>query len=165
MSRTQETTPLPSPTDTRPNSPFSNIYRSRHYYLPGGDLYVQVDNTLFRIHSYFLIRESFIWQSFLRGNTMGWTPRNPIQLVDTLPIPLSTTPDTFADFLWIFYNPLYSIYQAPSEVWFNILPYAITWGMDNLCDLVYRELSRIVDHHHTTSTGWLTMHPEEEEEH
>jgi len=28
------TTPIPSPTDTRPNSPFSNLDRSLHYYLP-----------------------------------------------------------------------------------------------------------------------------------
>jgi hypothetical protein len=162
MSRTQDTTPLPSPTDTRPNSPFSNLHRNRHYYLPGGDLYILVDNTLFRIHSYFLIRESFLWRHFLRGTTTGQTQRNPIRLTDELPVPVSTTPNTFADLLWVFYNPLYSVYLAPSTTWFNILSYAIIWGMDDICDLVYRELSRIVDHHLTTSTGWLTVHAEDE---
>jgi len=162
MSQTLDDTPLPSPTDTRPNSPFSNLDRSLHYYLPGGDLYVQIDNTLFRIHSYFLIRESFIWRHLLRGNTIGRTQRDPVILRDTLPIPSFTTPDTFAEFLWIFYNPMYSVYQAPSETWFTILSYAITWGMDNICDLVYRELSRSVDNHLTTSTGWLTMHADDE---
>ena len=79
-------------------------------------------------------------------------------LIDELPTPTITTSDTFAAFLWIFYNPLYSIYRAPPEFWFDILSFAVMWGMDNVCDLAYRELDRIVDHHLTTSTRWLTMH-------
>jgi len=162
MSRNQNITPLPSPTNTRPNSPFSNLQRSFHYYLPGGDLYIQVSNTLFRVHSYFLIRESVIWQHFLRHNTRGRLQRHPIMLVDELPTPTITSSDTFTAFLWIFYNPLYSIYRAPPTFWFDILSFAVMWGMENVCDLAYRELDRIVDHHLTTSTRWLTMHADED---
>ena len=154
-------TPLPSPTDTCPNSPMSSLRHHPNYYLPGGDLYIQVATTLFRIHSYFLVRESFIWQQFLRGTTRGRTQNSPIQLIHELPSPTSTTPDTFPDFLWVFYNPLYFNYDAPSQLWFNIMSYAVLWGMDNVCDLVYHELDRIVDHHHTTATGWLTLHADD----
>jgi hypothetical protein len=167
MSHTQNNTPLPSPTDTRPNSPISNLRRHPNYYLPGGDLYIQVNDTLFRIHSYFFIRESFVWRGFFqqnRQNTRGRDLHNPIRLIGDLPVPLLTTSDTFADFLWVFYNPLYSLYRAPSQIWLNIMSYAIIWGMDNVCDLVYRELDRIVDHRRTTSTGWLTMHAADDED-
>ena len=45
-------TPIPSPTDTRPNSPTSSLLRHPNCYLPGGDLFIQIDDTLFRIPSF-----------------------------------------------------------------------------------------------------------------
>src|SRR5271154_4501382 len=75
---------------------------------------------------------------------------------------VTTSSDTFTAFLWIFYNPLYSIYRAPPTFWFDILSFAVMWGMENVCDLAYRELDQIVDHPLTTSTRWLTMHTDED---
>ena len=34
------------------------IILSNKYYLPGGDLYILIDNTMFRVHRYFLTRDS-----------------------------------------------------------------------------------------------------------
>ena len=36
---------------------FLPLTRHHQYYLPGGDLYIQVEKILFRVHSYFFTRE------------------------------------------------------------------------------------------------------------
>ena len=74
------TTQSPKETSTRANSPIPVITNHCEYYLPGGDRFIKVDNTLFHVHTYFFIWESTIWQNILGMNRWGRTATNPIEL-------------------------------------------------------------------------------------
>src|SRR5271156_6581566 len=156
---TARSTPEPSPTVTRPNSPISNLRRPPNYYLPGGDLYIQVDDTLFCIHSYFFIRESSRWLNFLRNTTQGRTTHNPIVLSLEFNLVSPPTPHTFAQFLWVFYNPYYGIYDVSIATWWNIEVYAAYFEMAHILDLVNRELHQLIQYHRRqqSTTPWQTL--------
>jgi hypothetical protein len=130
-------------TDTRPNSPTPVIRNHPDYYLPGGDLFIKVDNTLFRVHLYFFTRESDLWRNLLGSTTQGRTANHPIDLVQQLNCYPTPTADTFANFLWVFYNPRYSIYNATQEVWEKIHDHAVGWHFREIERLSWREIDRI----------------------
>ena len=67
------TTQTPEETTTHLNSPAPIITNHQEYYLPGGDLFIKVDNILFCVHAYFFIQESTIWRNILRMNRRGRT--------------------------------------------------------------------------------------------
>src|ERR1700761_4045883 len=48
---------------------FLPLTRHHQYYLPGGDLYLQTENILFRVHSYFFTRESTEFSALIQDNT------------------------------------------------------------------------------------------------
>ena len=152
---TARSTPKLSPTVTCPNSPISNLCHHPNYYLPGGDLYIQIDDTLFCIHSYFLIRESSRWLHLLRNTTQGRHTHNPIVLSHEFNISPPSTPRTFALFLWVFYNPYYCVYDVSIPTWWTIEVYAIYFGMRNILDLIDRELRRL--EYQRSSTPWGTL--------
>ena len=108
---------IASSSTTRPNSPNLPIHNHIEYYLPGGDLFILVDNTLFRIHSYFFRRESQNWRNLLGTTTTGRTADAPLILNNEFPLRPLATPSLFANFRWVFYNPRYSIYEASSATW------------------------------------------------
>src|SRR5271163_2665926 len=62
--------PLPT-SDTRPNSPSPIIETHIDYYLPGGDLFIQVDTTIFHVHSYFFNRESQDCRNLIEHTVRG----------------------------------------------------------------------------------------------
>ena len=134
---------ITSSSTTRLNSPASIIHNHIEYYLPGGDLFILVDDTLFRIHSYFFRRESQDWRNLLGTTTTGRTADAPLILNEEFAIRPPATPLLFANFLWVFYNPRYSIYDASSTTWRQIQLYAIHWRMDQVQHLAYRELEAI----------------------
>jgi len=156
---TARSTPEPSSIPTRPNSPISNLRRHPNYYLPGGDLFIQIDDTMFRVHSYFFIRESSLWLYLLRTITRGRTLHDPIILSTEFHITPTPTPQTFAQFLWIFYNPYYGVYDVSISTWWNIEVYAACWTMNNILDLVDRELHRLIQlhRHQLSTTPWHTL--------
>ena len=132
------------PTDTRPNSPTPVIRNHRTYYLPGGDLFVQVDSTLFRVHSYFFTRESNLWRNLLGTTARGQTANNPIDLVQQMPSIPTSTAETFANFLWVFYNPQYSIYDGiEEETWHTIHDHALCWQFEEITQLCWREIHKL----------------------
>ena len=57
-------------TRTRPSSPVLALHNHPIYYFPGGDLFIRITSTLFRIHSYFLTRELRHWRNFLATTTL-----------------------------------------------------------------------------------------------
>ncbi|KAF8911670.1 hypothetical protein CPB84DRAFT_1842143 [Gymnopilus junonius] len=116
------------------------IEHHREYYIPGGDLYLQVGNVLFRAHSYFFERDSPKFRDLL------WAHPEPNQVrpgsMDTDPIVIKTSsPRDFAKFLWVFYNPLYSVYEATSEEWIAILNIACEYEFTQVKDLAIRNLN------------------------
>ncbi|KIY71565.1 hypothetical protein CYLTODRAFT_345745 [Cylindrobasidium torrendii FP15055 ss-10] len=121
---------------------FRTLKHHDEYYLTGGDLYFLVEQYLFRVHKYFFERESLYFKQELgtpaspgetrRGSSEG----NAIILKDV-------THREFAKFLWVFYNPRYSIYAADWEDWTDILKLAQRWSFSEVKDLAIRELENL----------------------
>lgn len=100
---------------------------------------VLVENHLYRIHSHFFERESlFFRQKFqsAEGEERGSSDNNAYTLDDV-------KSEDFARFLWVFYNPKYSLYEAPLETWLSILHLANRWSFCNVKELTVRELEKI----------------------
>jgi hypothetical protein len=53
------------------------------------------------------------------------------------------TSDAFACFLWVFYNPKYSVYNATPDQWSLILELAKRWGFKEVEQLCIRELESL----------------------
>ncbi|TCD69421.1 hypothetical protein EIP91_007768 [Steccherinum ochraceum] len=115
------------------------IRRHPHYYLTGGDVHFLVENYLFRVHRYFFERESSYFREKLAipavpGQTArGSSDANPFPLEDVQAI-------DFSRFLWIFYNPKYSIYKAGVDDWSAILKLSWEWKFAEVKGLALREL-------------------------
>ncbi|KAF5355475.1 hypothetical protein D9758_006332 [Tetrapyrgos nigripes] len=119
------------------DGPIHPLRRSIKYHIPGGDLYVVVDDTQFRIHSYFFTRESSKFKNALSQTTLNGT------LGSSSATPLfihNTTAAHFEEFLWVFYNESYSIYDAPVATWARILRFANRWDFPAVRELAIREL-------------------------
>jgi len=52
------------------------------------------------------------------------------------------TAEQFAKFLWVFYNPLYSLYDAKISDWEIILDIAVRWEFPEVKNLAVRELEK-----------------------
>ena len=105
-------------------SPQPIIYSDK-YFLPRGDLYIFVDNTMFRVHHYLLARDSEticykleIAESDPKNSEYtGNVQTNPLILQNKF-----TNPHTFHLLLSIIYNPQYNVYEGYTwRDWFDIL--------------------------------------------
>lgn len=120
----------------------SRVVHHKDYYLRGGDMTVLVENHLYRIHSYFFERESLFFRQKLvagpadDGEGRGSNDSDAYTLEDV-------KSEDFARFLWVFYNPKYSIYEAPLETWLSILRLATRWGFNSVKELTVRELEKL----------------------
>ncbi|KAI0251742.1 hypothetical protein BJV78DRAFT_1125694 [Lactifluus subvellereus] len=118
------------------------IMRHHSYYILAGDVTIRVENYIFRIHKYFLLRESAYFR--LRLSTPTLPGQDPPGSSDTNPLVLDdATSDAFACFLWVFYNPRYSVYNAGADQWSSILDLAQRWGFGDVEQLCVRELERL----------------------
>jgi len=117
----------------------SRVVNHNKYYLRGGDMTVVVENHLYRIHSHFFHRES----SFFRQRMDGPDGNEPVS-TELLRYTLDDVKsEDFARFLWVFYNPKFSLYEAPLETWLSILKLANRWNFDNVKELCVRELEKL----------------------
>ncbi|KAJ2915212.1 hypothetical protein MD484_g5196, partial [Candolleomyces efflorescens] len=137
-----------SPTSSRRDGKEKSRYLIKHreYYMVGGDLFVLIDDVLFKIHSYFFKREAREFfddapadcaQAAPRSDEvdLGKSEDNAIRILDV-------TVQEFETFLWVFYNPQYSIYDAPIDSWFTILKLAHRWDFPIVKAFALRELQR-----------------------
>ncbi|KAH8996800.1 hypothetical protein EDB92DRAFT_2035912 [Lactarius akahatsu] len=109
------------------------------YFLHDGNIIIRVEDSVFRIHRYFLTRESQHFRSLFNvpyRDPPGTSEANPVVLDDV-------TSEAFADFLWIFYNDKYSIYTATPEKWQRILALAQKWKFGQVEELCVRELEKL----------------------
>ncbi|ETW76132.1 hypothetical protein HETIRDRAFT_329914 [Heterobasidion irregulare TC 32-1] len=116
--------------------------RLHDYYLQGGDIVFRVENFLFRIHSYFFVRES----PYFREKLPHPSPPGSISYLtsDDNPFVLDGVSSTdFQRFLWVFYNPELSIYNASIEEWESILRLAHLWQFHKVKALAVRHLENI----------------------
>lgn len=111
------------------------------YYIKGGDVYFLVDERMFRVHRYFFERESSYFQQMFRYPALpgqepeGTSHSTAFKLNDL-------TVENFANFLWVFYNPKHSLYDASTDVWTQILHTACKWAFPEVKALAIRELER-----------------------
>jgi len=132
----QSTSMYSSPTNKPPA-----VRRHMVYFIPEGDITIKVDDTVFRIHRYFLIKESKHFRSMLIPaipcrDPPGSSETNPVVLEDA-------ESEAFADLLWVFYNPKYSIYTATVDKWKRILNLAQQWSFIEVEKLCVRELEAL----------------------
>ncbi|KAI0254407.1 hypothetical protein BJV78DRAFT_1280015 [Lactifluus subvellereus] len=130
---------------TIPQSPSTltvPVMRHKSYFIHEADVTIRVESYIFRIHRFFLIRESAYFRLRLSAPTLpgqdppGSSESNPLVLDDA-------TPDAFACFLWVFYNPKYSVYNATAEQWSSILDLSQKWGFKDVEWLCIRELEKL----------------------
>ncbi|KXN87076.1 hypothetical protein AN958_09286 [Leucoagaricus sp. SymC.cos] len=112
------------------------------YWIPGGDLYLRVEQTLFRVHSYFFIRESKHWKDQLVGPiSPGDEPLKKGQGEKEAIVIDEEKVEDFAQFLWVFYNDTYGNYsKASPDQWKAIMHFAGKWGFNEVKELSVRHL-------------------------
>ncbi|TRM68992.1 hypothetical protein BD626DRAFT_392982 [Schizophyllum amplum] len=119
-----------------------NIRRSSTYFLMGGDLHILVEGVMFRVHKFFFDRESNTFRrEFVVPVSPGAQPKGATE--STALVLEDVTLDEFEKFLWVFYNPRYSIYDAAPEDWVDILKLAHMWKFREVYELAVRELERL----------------------
>jgi len=124
------------------------IQRDHEFYVPGGDIIFLAGTKLFRVHRYFLERESLFFRQLLdlpdpmpSGQVhKGMSDSNPIGLDDV-------DEDSFAKFLWVFYNPSYSEWDGPIDQWAPIIQLAHRWGFASVKKLCVRQLEKLTIPH------------------
>ncbi|EGN92767.1 hypothetical protein SERLA73DRAFT_190617 [Serpula lacrymans var. lacrymans S7.3] len=142
----------------------ARVVHHKDYYIRTGDVSFLVENHLFRVHSYFFERESIFFRQMLTGATpAGERSGSPDGDAYTLD---DVRSEDFARFLWVFYNPKYSLYQAPLENWLSVLHLANRWGFLSVKDLTVRELEKLtiepidkISIYHTYSIDKLFLIP------
>ncbi|KAK0454518.1 hypothetical protein EV421DRAFT_1757251 [Armillaria borealis] len=123
------------------SSKLLGLKKHEAYYLKGGDVYFLVDECLFKVHRYFFERESSKFRQMFGGPTPpgkepeGSSPSSAFKLSDI-------TAENFAHFVWVFYNPKHSLYDASTAVWVTILRTAYDWSFPEVKALAIRELER-----------------------
>ncbi|KAF5354948.1 hypothetical protein D9756_005643 [Leucocoprinus leucothites] len=120
---------------------FRSLTRYEEYYLPGGDLFLLVEQHIFRVHRYFFERESTYFKGKLAtpaapGSTRPGTNESNAILLDDVRV------HEFARFLWVFYNPKYSLYHTSVADWTAILNLAHRWAFPEVKSLAVRELEK-----------------------
>ncbi|KAF9028120.1 hypothetical protein BDZ89DRAFT_776505 [Hymenopellis radicata] len=124
------------------NSSSRQTRRSKDYYLSGGDLYFLVDEVYFRVHRYFFLRENPEFISGLRKADASWregegTSESTAYILD------DTSASAFEKLLWVFYNPTFSLYDAPLDDWIVIINLAMLWSFTEVKALAFREIEKI----------------------
>ncbi|KAF9268516.1 hypothetical protein L218DRAFT_940427 [Marasmius fiardii PR-910] len=128
-----------SSNNSQANGDLKHTSKSEKYFLNGGDIYFLVGGCYFRVHSYFFLRESPTFERFLMKhihNGRGDNVPNAIQIHQV-------TAQEFERFLWVFYNPIHGIYNAPVEDWKSILRLADMWCFTEVKALAVRELQKL----------------------
>jgi len=110
------------------------------YYIRSGDTTFIVENHLFRVHRFFFERESPYFRAML--STPAAPGEQPRGTSDRDAFVLGDVKSAdFALFLWVFYNPKYSLYDtATLDEWLRILKLAQHWGFTEVKHLVTRSL-------------------------
>ncbi|KAF5355462.1 hypothetical protein D9758_006328 [Tetrapyrgos nigripes] len=132
----------PSPPDSAQGSGFASLRRNEKYFLNGGDLFFLIEQEHFRVHRYFFERESPYFKAQLAVPAAPGAPRQGASITTAIILDDVRSAD-FAKFLWVFYNPRYSLYDASIADWVVILDLAYKWGFQEVKSLCVRELEKL----------------------
>ncbi|KAH9965395.1 hypothetical protein BC827DRAFT_854080 [Russula dissimulans] len=114
----------------------------KEYFIAEADTTFKVENTLFKVHKYFFVRESPYFEKLFRhpappcNDPPGLSETNPVVLKDI-------TSEAFAGLLGVFYNRKYSIYNCTVDQWTRILALAQRWEFKEVEGLCVRELEKM----------------------
>ncbi|KAF7342339.1 BTB domain-containing protein [Mycena venus] len=113
--------------------------QSTHYWLRDhGMLIFEVENVLFRVHEYFLHRDSPVLRDMM-----------PLEIAPNGPEPIfhldGVRSKDFEQLLWLYYNPAVTTYDAPKTTWRAILKLADRWEMDNIKKIALGNLLKAAD--------------------
>ncbi|EEB91940.1 hypothetical protein MPER_09624 [Moniliophthora perniciosa FA553] len=131
-----------SNTRRRSDSAFTALRHHEEYYLSGGDLFFLIEQYHFRVHRYFFERESNYFKAQLATPASPGAPRQGTSESSAIVLD-NIKADDFAKFLWVFYNPKYSLYKAKVPDWVAILELAHRWGFQEVQNLVVREIEKL----------------------
>ncbi|EDR07242.1 uncharacterized protein LACBIDRAFT_294547 [Laccaria bicolor S238N-H82] len=113
------------------------------YYIEGADLSFLAERTQFKVHRYFFERESPYFRAQLEipvsaggAASKGSNSSNAIVLS-------GVKATEFELFLWVFYNPTYSLYKKTVVEWEVILRLAEKWTFLEVKNLAVRELEKL----------------------
>jgi len=116
--------------------------KHRSYFIHEADTTFRVENYVFRVHRFFFTRESAFFRRLFEPSPI--TVQDPPGSSEWHPLVLDdVSSDAFACFLWVFYNPKYSIYDATPDQWSSILHLAQKWGFKDIEHLCIRELEKL----------------------
>ncbi|KAJ6511713.1 hypothetical protein DFH09DRAFT_1374387 [Mycena vulgaris] len=116
--------------------------QSTHYFLRDHNMLMfEVENVLFRVHEYFLHRDSPVLRDMMH-----------VQIADDGPEPIfhldGVKSKDFEHLLWLYYNPAVIVYDAPKTTWRAILSLADRWEMDNIRKIALGNLLKSEDLDH-----------------
>ncbi|KAJ7756184.1 hypothetical protein B0H16DRAFT_1662580 [Mycena metata] len=124
-------------TDTQ--SSLQGVRPHEKYYLDGGDLHIIADDREFRVHRYFFDQDSAVFRDLLASPS--GQPRKGSSHLTAIKLK-GVTSNQFARFLWVFYNPTYSLYDATEDDWKCILHLGRQWEFVEVEKLAIRELEK-----------------------
>ncbi|KAG6381999.1 hypothetical protein JVT61DRAFT_630 [Boletus reticuloceps] len=116
----------------------SRVVQHKDFYLRGGDV-TSLSVSTFASPSLLganLFQPEQQQQQHAGNEQPGSTDGNAFTLEET-------TSEDFARFLWVFYNPKYSLYDAPLDTWLSVLKLANRWTFDSVKELSVRELEKL----------------------
>ncbi|KAJ3811355.1 hypothetical protein EV368DRAFT_73606 [Lentinula lateritia] len=122
---------------------FTALRRHEEYYLTGGDLFFLIEQNHFRVHRYFFERESQFFKRELATPASPGATRQGTSESTAIVLDSSVKASSFAKFLWVFYNPKYSLYKARVEDWVAIMELAHRWGFHEVMKLATREIEKL----------------------
>jgi len=90
-------------------------------YIPGGHLFLTTEGIIFKIHKYFLDRDSD-WFLVINDNRRLNNNKFPSgqSLLDAIPLP-GVSAKQFISMLWVIYNPNYGTHSTTIDEWNQIL--------------------------------------------
>ncbi|KAJ7452178.1 hypothetical protein B0H11DRAFT_1876860 [Mycena galericulata] len=113
----------------------------KNYWLTGGDLHLIVEDLEFCVHRFFFERDSTKFRALLAPPAPG-KPQQGSSHLTAIKLHDVTAKD-FETFLWVFYNPTYSLYDATVSDWSCILHLGNEWQFAEVERLAVRELEKM----------------------
>ncbi|KAF5354818.1 hypothetical protein D9756_005637 [Leucocoprinus leucothites] len=123
---------------------YKGLSLNKQYYLPNADLHFQVEQTLFRVHSYFFTRESPQFRERMAGVDCARSNTHDGRSDQTAISVKNTSVEDFSDFLWVFYDPSY-MYNAPATIWSVVLTLSspTRWDFPKVQTLALHHLNKL----------------------
>ncbi|KZP10455.1 hypothetical protein FIBSPDRAFT_833449 [Athelia psychrophila] len=113
--------------------------RHPNLYLEDGNIIFLVENTLYRVHRHFFVRQSPVFRDMLSVPSGSDKEEG---LSDDAPIRLPVESLDFERFLWLFYNETYE-QEALAVEWTSIIELAVMWQFTVISEFAFRKFCEL----------------------